>query len=169
MNYFLLKQYAQSDQTIRTKETLDEVTLFSEDDPINGIAHRCPAKEFLLPYFEASNLLEKYFIVSLEMKNVLLEYEPSLLTRACALKCDDGKSAGYYLIKQPEIDCLHVDTVIRGQNVTKFVFSKESLGKASVFTAVGILAKYLFCSEQVLENLLEKEIYPFDFMKIEIH
>lgn len=167
MHFYQIKQ--SGDMQIKFLEKVDENSLFLENEPISSIVKNCPSKEYLIPFFEVSSLLTKYFIVSLEMKNILESFQPALLSHPCAVQCENGKGAGYYIIRPPKINCVHTDTVMRASDVKKLVIDLTKIGSEKVFTVGGILAQYLICDLDVLETLLYNKVYPIVFNKVQVN
>lgn len=136
--------------------------IWSGENPIfiPGTVEKAGEEPVFLPFYEGTS-----FLVSAPVKDIWQEYQRGGRYRPCALGSIEHKTVFPYSFVMPRmLDCLHPDTLYyKNGTIQKPVLDREVIGQNKVF-GIGIMhSVMLFISDDVLEEMMRKDITGFNW------
>lgn len=126
---------------------------------------RCDSEADILPVYD-----RPFLLVSEPAKTILSAYENDIKFRKCVISEEKhGIIEAAYLVKAPEMHCLHSESEVFQIGVVKKVIidRKKTEGK-KVFQIGKLLAQYLIIDIEVIEALIHASAWPFGFTRMEV-
>lgn len=111
------------------------------------------------------------FLVGERVKEVIKMYEPAMIFKmVCILANLTGEYGNYYLPIFQKIDCLSEQSIITPDKsqVKRLILKPDKVKDRSMFQVAGLMTDVTVIRLDVLESLLRRKIFDFQYTKVEM-